>query len=222
MPKDPRILPSLVGVAPHALPRALLAEQAALSRQLKEVLASSPGANDFRRMMDIEAEQALAERLERQATAADRRAAEAAREAASYRQGAREARARVAVLIRPSCSVGIAAAAPDVPGDPQSNDRPPVVPPPGDRLPVDPVELADPAAAGTPKPGNPLSDEPVAAAIVRMAKDLYPDGVDAVIRKVALAGINEALATEARNSGKPPPPPISRDRVSRALGWRKG
>jgi hypothetical protein len=222
VPKDPRILPSIAIVAPYPLPREVVAELEARSRQIKEVLASSPGAFDLRRMRDIEAGQAAIKRLEHQAAAADRRSQEAAHEAASYRQEAKDERVRLAVLMRSSRSVGIAAAAPDVPGDPQSNDRPPVVPPPGDRLPVDPVEPADPAAAGTPKPGDPRSDEPVAAAIVRVAKDLYPDGVDAVIRKVAFAGINDALATEARNSGKPPPPPVSRDRVSRALGWRKG
>jgi hypothetical protein len=85
VPKDLPTLPPIVGVAPYRLSRAVLAEQAKLSRQLKEGLASLPAAIDLRRMKDIEAERALIKHHER--------------EAANHHQAAREAQARLAFLM---------------------------------------------------------------------------------------------------------------------------
>jgi hypothetical protein len=179
VPKDLPILPPIVGVAPYRLSRAVLAEQAKLSRQLKEVLASLPAAIDLRRMKDIEAERALIKHHER--------------EAANHHQAAREAQARLAFLIGPDNSVGVAGVAPDAPKsqavEPSLEDHPPT--------------------------------ETQAEAIVRVAKALYPGGTGAVMHKLAFAAIDDALAAEAITAGKPPPK-ILRDRVSRALGWRKG
>jgi hypothetical protein len=207
VPKDPRIVPPFVDVAPYRLPRAIMAEQAALARQLKEVLAGSPGVIDLRRMEAIEAERALIEHHERQE--------------AHHHQAAQEARARLASLMRPAYNVNVAAAAPVDPNDPQLDDRLPVVSSPVD--PVEPVQPGDQAAT-TPKPDDPdpKPNELVADAIVRVAKDLYPKGTGTVGRKEVVAAINDALATDARGSGRPPPRLISRDRAGRALGWRKG
>jgi hypothetical protein len=182
VPKDLSILPPIVGVAPYRLSRAVMAEQAARSRQLKEVLASSPPTTDLRRMKDIEAERALIEHHDRQA--------------ANHHQAAREARARLAFLMGPDNSGSIAGAAADAPTEfkptavePSSGDHPPI--------------------------------ETLTDAIVRVAKILYPDGTGAVMHKVAFTAIDDLLAAEAIAAGKPPPK-ILRDRVSRALGWRKG
>ena len=68
MPKDRRILPSIASVAPYPLPRGIVAELEARSRQL-QILKES------------ESLLAEARDAERQAAAADRRAATAMREA---------------------------------------------------------------------------------------------------------------------------------------------
>jgi hypothetical protein len=139
---------------------------------------------ELRRIKDIEAEQALIKHHKRQI--------------ASHQQAVEEAEARLAVLMRPTVSMDVAAA-PDEPTEPK------------------PREPAEPAAKPEPEP-----DEPVAAAIVRAAKDLYPTGTGTAPRKEIVAVIEARLATEALAAGKPPPGELSRDRVGRALKWRKG
>jgi hypothetical protein len=148
VPKDPRILPSLASVAPHPLSRAIVAEQEALTRQL-------------RRVKDIEAEQALIEHHEHQALIADRRAAEFVEDAASHRQAAGEARARLAVLMRPAYSVSV-----DAPQaalvEPQAIETPTIEPEPVDR----PAAVsAKPASQAPAKPARPGELKPPGPAI---------------------------------------------------------
>jgi hypothetical protein len=215
--RDSLRIPRLDDVAPF-LPddrvRKLVEEQAARVRRLQEGL---PGASDFRRSQAIVAERATIARLERQAEAADRRAAAEERDAAAWRQAAEEARTRLAGLMRPAYSVNVAARPQPVPANPAPVDDPPSEDSPAEDPPAEPAPAAfvepssvEPAPAGPAPAKAKVADGPQVE-LVRTFFETNPcDGLTA-------SQVREKMRAWVKSNGgnRPVPSPSSIQRARR-------
>jgi hypothetical protein len=201
--KDPSILPSFRDLASFRLPAAVIAEQTARSRQLKESLDSLPGADSLRRLQE-EGERRKREdewRAQRRKQESELRAliAHAQRQIEAWRKVKEKGEAELAALI-PAPRIESRTAA---------------------LLPL-PAQTADPQPADDPPPSI-LSTKGTRRNVAGQAlSSIYPKGVPPTgpLLKKIVADVNDWIDADAREN-RHEPRHASPDTVSRALGRRK-
>jgi hypothetical protein len=221
--KDPSILPSFRDLASFRLPAAVISEQTALSRQLKESLASLPGADSLRRLQE-EGERRKRQdewRAQRRKQESELRAriAHAQCQIEAWRKVKEKGEAELAALIPAPRTESRTA---DLSSQSAQTASPsPADLPPADLRPTDPPP-ADPQPADNPPPPILPAGEPKRAVASQALRHLYPQGVppaETLLKKI-VADVNDWIDADARANGYEPRH-ASPDTVSRALGRRK-
>jgi hypothetical protein len=198
VPKDPRILPSLADVAPYPLPRGLVVEQTAIARQLREALASLPGADNLQRLQEesrrLKREDEWRAQRRKQENYLRAQITHAQRQIEAWRKVEEKAEAKLAAL---------------------------VVPPKTER---ETADLPSQWARSLPTDSSPSispAKETKRNVAAQALSHLYPQGAPAgTLLKKIVADVNDWIDADAR-ANRHEPRHASADTVSRALGRRK-